>query len=91
MSEYTFVINATISLSTTVQADSLSEAIEVAQSRAVQGLCHQCSGGRPTCEWGTEIDCEPLCDSELVDLFVDGETVDIDDTVKNEWSGSGPG
>lgn len=55
----------TISMYTDVVAESKSEAIEIASSRGLQGLCHQCSSGNNALEneeWVTsgELDGEPF-------------------------------
>lgn len=70
--KYRFVVKATISLGIEVDAASLEEAIELAQSKGVQGLCHQCAKGAPN-EWTTsgELDCGPPGDCELVDIHTD--------------------
>jgi len=74
MTRYCFVINATISLHTDVEAESLEEAIEEAKGRVVMSLCHQCAAGEPDSrdEWRTsgELDTDPS-GAELVDLIVE--------------------
>lgn len=69
--EYTFVVNATITMTTTVHATSMSQAIEKAQAKGAMHLCHQCNGQDSTEKWCTELDCEP-CVSPLVEVSVDG-------------------
>jgi hypothetical protein len=77
MSKYGFVVEALITLQVSVEADSLEEATEAAQSMSVMSLCHQCAHGNDD-EWSTsgELDCDPAgcvllavyCDDECVDL-----------------------
>lgn len=43
MSKYTFGALVTISVSTTVEADSEEEALDIAEGRDMQGLCHYCA------------------------------------------------
>lgn len=62
MAKYTFSAEGTISLTCTVEADSLREAKRmVREDAAMMGLCHQCAGGDDG-EWCTsgELDCEPV-------------------------------
>jgi hypothetical protein len=42
---YTVTACATVSVFTRVQARSKAHAIEIAESRGMPGLCHQCAGG----------------------------------------------
>jgi hypothetical protein len=76
--KYSFAIAATITLTTDVEADSLEEAIEEAQSRGTQSLCHQCSTGDVDVEWSLtgEIDCDP-CTMPLEDVTCDDEDIDL--------------
>lgn len=82
--EYRFVVNATITLSVTVEADSLEAAVAEAQSQGTQSLCFQCASHRGD-EWHTtgELDCDPA-GSPVVEVFCDGEEIDID-AVKALW------
>lgn len=75
MPDYTFVVNATISLHVDVKADTLEEAEQKAQEAAVMGLCHQCAHGEKGA-WNTsgELDTDPAT-SELVAVTVDGDDV----------------
>jgi hypothetical protein len=75
MKTYVFIANATISVATRVEAESLEAAIEESKSRGMQGLCHQCASGDEDRVWsvGGELDCEPS-GFELVDFFIAGET-----------------
>lgn len=62
MPKYQVNGTATISMHTVVEADSPEEAKEIAQERAVQGLCHGCANARGADEeWRTngELDGEP--------------------------------
>ena len=64
MKTYTVSAVVTVSLFTKVNANSKQEAIEIAESRGLQGLCHQCASSRePHEEWSLsgELDGEP-CD-----------------------------
>ena len=74
MPKYQFSVEAVISMSTDVEAATLEEAIAEAQSRGVQGLCHQCAHGNYAEEWATsgELDCEPAV-SKLAAVYCDGE------------------
>jgi hypothetical protein len=73
MTKYIFVVEATISLGTEVEAESLEEAIEEAKSRAAMSVPYQGQGDDSVC-WTTEIDCEPG-DGTLVDFHKgQGET-----------------
>jgi hypothetical protein len=71
--KYIFIVEATISLSTEVEAETLEEAVQIAQSRSVKGLCYHCAQSGPE-EWSTggELDCDPS-GSSLVDLHVEGD------------------
>ena len=58
-----------------VFADSMQEAIDKAQEADLMSFCHQC--GNKQSEWHTsELDCGPPEACELVDVFVDGKTLD---------------
>ena len=87
MKKYTFVAEATISLSVDVTASCLLEAIDKAQSASVMSLCHQCAGNHHG-EWSTsgELDCDPS-GMTLVATYVDGEEVDEAalDAAKKKW------
>jgi len=75
--KYNFTVAATISMQTTVYAEDLDSASEMAQEQSVMQLCYLCG-----CEhrgvWSTlgEFDCCPS-DSELVDCTEDGVTVPL--------------
>jgi hypothetical protein len=60
--KYRVCADVTISVSTVVEAESKEQAIEMAQEREMQGLCHQCSTGNDREEWSLsgEIDGEPM-------------------------------
>lgn len=49
--KFTFSGMVTVSLYTEVEADSLQEALEIAEQRGIQGLCHQCSGRDHDTQW----------------------------------------
>lgn len=51
MKTYTISAQVTVSVYTTVLANSKQEAIEIAEQRTMQGLCHQCSSGNVDSEW----------------------------------------
>ena len=89
MSKYIFVVNATISMHVEVEAESLQEALEEAQTRGMMGLCHQCSRGDEGC-WNTsgEIDADPVY-SPLVEVIADGEVLEGKNlrTTKKIWKG----
>jgi hypothetical protein len=76
--KYTFSVEATITLCTEVEADSLEEAVAKAQDRGVQSLCHQCADGHYPTRWSLtgELDCEPAV-MPLSDVDCDGESVDM--------------
>jgi hypothetical protein len=57
---------ASVSLCTEVWADTLEEAKEIAEQRAVQSICHQCSSADSITEWA-------LCDG------LDGDVVLYED------------
>lgn len=66
MPKYLVMAEMTISVHTEVEADTLEEAIEIAQGRPVMGLCHQCAASAGSShadleEWRTngELDGEP--------------------------------
>lgn len=77
--KYAFVIEAVISMSVDVDAESLEEATEMAHEAPVMSLCWQCSRGEPG-EWRTsgELDCIPV-ESKLVGVYAgdDGEELDV--------------
>jgi hypothetical protein len=76
--KFSIAVAATITLYTEVEADSLEEALTAAQSRGVQGLCHQCSSGECGIEWSLtgEIDCDAAM-MPLMDVSCDGDEVDL--------------
>lgn len=88
MSKYSFVVGATITLHVDVEAESLDEAIELAQGAGVVSLCHQCGRGEPD-EWSTtgEIDADPAT-SPLECVYVDHEELDGEELAhaKEAWS-----
>lgn len=70
MPKYVFVVETTISLATEVEADSLSEAVGKAKTRAAQSVQY----GDHASEWATAAECEPS-QGDLVDFhFGQGET-----------------
>ena len=73
---YSFVGEGTISLSVDVEAESMEEAIRIAQRAGLQSLCHQCARGEDG-SWNTsgELDCEPA-QAALVQVDVDGEILE---------------
>lgn len=85
MPEYTFVVEAIISLNFTVEAEDRHEALAKAQSASVMGLCHQCAHGEEG-EWCTsgEIDADPTV-SRLVEALEDGNC--ILKTFVEDWEG----
>jgi len=80
--EYSFVVEAKISMSVTVEADSLEEAVASAQARGVQTLCFQCAGYKGEA-WKTsgELDCDPASFS-VVDAYCGSKSVDLDEVDK---------
>lgn len=86
--QYTFVVEATISLNVTVSAASLAEAIAKAQKAPAQGLCHQCARGEKG-HWNTsgELDCDPTY-GPLVEVYVGDDVLDEErlEAVKKQWS-----
>lgn len=66
---FSFVTCAGITLTTDVEAETLEEAIEIAESRAIQSLCNQCASPDYKEEWGTtgELDGSP---GKLVELVI---------------------
>jgi hypothetical protein len=89
MKSYTFVVQATISLHVTVQAETLESAKEAAQAAGIMGLCHQCARGRDG-EWCTsgELDCDPAS-SPLVEVTVDHELLPPQalESLAGDWAG----
>lgn len=68
MPKYIVTGSITISVHTVVDADSPEAAKEEAQSRSVQGLCHQCADSRGADEeWRTSVE----LDGEPTDLNVE--------------------
>lgn len=61
MKTYNVTAEVTISVHTTVTANSKDEAADVAAQRPLISLCHQCGGGQPYEEWCTsgELDGDP--------------------------------
>jgi hypothetical protein len=81
---YTFVIEATISMSVEVEASSLLDAAKQAQNASVMSLCHQCARGDDGA-WNTsgELDCDPSS-STVVAAYCDGEELDMTE-VEELW------
>lgn len=82
--EYSFCIDAGITLHTDVYAASTEDAVKEAIGRPVMTLCSYCASGKPEREWVTsgEIDCDPSqCD--LLEATRDG--VDITEEAKKIW------
>jgi hypothetical protein len=77
--KYGFVIEATITLGVEVEADTLEEAIQLAQEAPVQSFCYQCAKGEKD-EWTTsgELDCGAPGDCTLVDLHTDDPKADFE-------------
>ena len=71
--KYTFVVNTMISLHIDVEAETLEEAVELAQEAPTMSLCHHCARTHKS-EWSTsgEIDGDPA-GSKLVDFLVDDD------------------
>jgi hypothetical protein len=72
MPKYSFIVDANVTLVTTVEADDLKAAIAIAKKRDVQNLCETCSPQGDN-EWTLEgnLDCD-VADFELMDLALDG-------------------
>lgn len=77
MAKYQFVVEATITMGTDVEADTLEQAIEIAKGRCTMSLCYECAHGEEGC-WNTsgELDADPE-NSKLVAASVDGKPVGI--------------
>lgn len=92
---YTFIANTTVSLYTTVVAETLEEAIAIAKRRHPRGFCDQCgrSHGHDEKEWqiGGDIEIESPDDLDLVDLHVSDNPVtqhnEIWDKATELWYG----
>jgi hypothetical protein len=84
MEQYTFVIEATISMHVDVKANSLAEAVEKAQGASVMSMCHQCARGE-TGEWNTsgELDCDPA-GSPIVAACCGDNDIDLEE-VRKFW------
>jgi hypothetical protein len=61
MAKYVFTAQVTVSLYTEVHANSKEEALELAEQRGLQSLCHQCSSNGSDEQWSLtgELDGEP--------------------------------
>ena len=71
--KYTFIVEQTISMWSEVEAETIEDAVKIAQQRTVQKLCTQCSHGGPN-SWNMgEVDCEDPISGALVDLHTDGD------------------
>lgn len=85
--EFSFQVEATISLHVEVFAKNLEEAIEKAQQAGIVSLCHQCARGDEG-TWNTsgELDCDPAC-SNLVDVSVEGDSLGPEglEEAKEKW------
>lgn len=59
--KYLVSAEVTISMSVTVETDSVESARSIAEEMPMMELCHQCSDGESTTEWRTsgEFDGEP--------------------------------
>lgn len=82
--EYSFCVDAGITLHTDVYAASTEDAVQEAIGRPAMILCHQCGSGDVDREWVTsgEIDCDPSqCD--LLEASMDGE--DITEEAREIW------
>lgn len=82
---YRVSANVTISCFTDVVARGGEEAAELARERAMQGLCHQCSGGDSKTEWSLsgELDGEP----EVIDAEIIGPAVEKRATQRQSKAG----
>lgn len=60
MNEYTFNASATVSCWTTVKADTLEEARDIAEGRELSGLCHNPYTGGDDQGWHFSNDGEPF-------------------------------
>lgn len=57
MAKFRLVAEVTISIATEVEAATPAEALEIAESREMARLCHQCATGEPEQEWvASELD-----------------------------------
>lgn len=74
--KYSFQVVAGISMHVEVEAASLEEAVEKAQSAGVISLCHQCAGSHHG-EWSTsgELDCDPAA-CTLTSVYAGDEELD---------------
>ena len=77
--KYVFVVEATISMSVDVEADSLEAAIEEAQVAGVMSLCHQCARGEENA-WNTsgELDIGDPGSAVLAAVYCDNEELDLE-------------
>ena len=72
MPKYAFVVEATVSFGTVVEAESLSEAIEEAKTRPTMSIPVNVED--QDTQWVTGVDCN-ACEGDLVDFHEgDGET-----------------
>lgn len=85
MPKYFFTVEATITMTVDVIADTLEAAIKKARGRPTQSLCHQCAHGEKGA-WNTsgELDADPAS-SPVVDAGVGDGGLDID-VVKKLWA-----
>jgi hypothetical protein len=89
--QYCFIVNATISLACEVEAESLEEAVELAQQAPLQTFCHQCAHGKAG-HWNTsgELDCgDDPSEWELVDLHIEDDRTlgqKLFPSAQNLWS-----
>lgn len=68
MTKYTVSGMMCISVFTEVEAESEKEALEIAEGRSVQGLCHQCATSRNKDE---EWSLTGELDGEVTNLLID--------------------
>lgn len=80
---YRFVVAGTISMHVDVKALTLEEAVEKAKGSSTMTFCHMCSRVEEE-EWGAaDLDCDPAA-SPLLEAFVDGDEIDLEEA-KKAW------
>ena len=67
MKKYIVTGLVTISVHTEVFAETAEDAIEMAQERPLQSICHYCSGQKPVDQWITSGE----LDGEVKDMVCD--------------------
>lgn len=86
MPKYSFVVDATIPMEITVEAESLEDAIELAKGSDTKELCRDCSAIEPGVWCAGDITDVDPARSTLTDTFVDGQTdIDAANAAEEMW------